>query len=66
MNRDEKLNRNVEHRLERKGRAMRLPIKQHGQRRTQHKGHNKPIRREGKRITGDKTLGWFEGIWNKL
>lgn len=53
----------MEHRLERKGRAMYLPIKIHGQRKTQHKGYDKPIKREGKRITGDKNLGWFEGDW---
>lgn len=63
MNRDEKLERNMKHRLERKGRAMFLPTKQHRERITQHKRRSKPIRKEGKRITGDKRLGWFERSW---
>ena len=53
----------MKHRLERKGRAMFLPTKQHRERITQHKRRSKPIRKEGKRITGDKRLGWFERSW---
>lgn len=60
---NEKMDRNLEHRLKRRGRAILLPTKTHHQRRTQHKGYLKPTRREGKRVMGDKRLGWFDGTY---
>lgn len=56
----EKTDRNISNKKRRKGKLSYLPIKSHSPRWTRHKNYQKPTRREGKRIIGDKSLGVFD------